>query len=169
MATRPAPGTNRAGAKTRNGRPGLLNDKVATKLVEAIKGGNYNEAAARYAGVSIAQFYVWMQRGRAERDRLAGDPKAKPNTAEAKYLSLVEAVEEAQAEAEVRNVALIQRSAQSTWQAAAWWLERKMPAKWGRYDRQEITGAGGGPVQLNVSTEDLEQKVAQVLSKRKAD
>ncbi len=36
------------------------------------------------------------------------------------------------AEAEIRDVALIGKHAEYSWQAAAWRLERKFPAKWGR-------------------------------------
>jgi hypothetical protein len=56
-----------------------------------------------------------------------------------------------------------------TWQASAWILERKQPKKWGRYDRTEITGADGGPIQINVSTEELERKVNRILERRELD
>lgn len=41
-----------------------------------------------------------------------------------------DAVEAAEAEAVARNVAVIQKAAQSQWQAAAWWLERRYPDEW---------------------------------------
>jgi hypothetical protein len=42
----------------------------------------------------------------------------------------LDAVEAAEAEAVARNVAVIQKAAQSQWQAAAWWLERRYPDEW---------------------------------------
>jgi hypothetical protein len=41
-----------------------------------------------------------------------------------------DAMEAAEAEAVARNVAVIQKAAQSQWQAAAWWLERRYPDEW---------------------------------------
>ena len=60
--------------------------------------------------------------------------------------------EKAEADAEVRNVAIIQRAADTTWQAAAWWLERKHKAEWS--SRVEQTGADGSPVKVIVEYAD---------------
>ena len=58
----------------------------------------------------------------------------------------------ARADAEVRNVAYIRRAAQDpkTWQAAAWWLERSFPTRWGRQQKitQEITGKDGKAIEM---------------------
>lgn len=46
-----------------------------------------------------------------------------------------EAVKKAASEAEVRNVLTIRDASAKTWQAAAWWLERRYPEKWGKQPR----------------------------------
>jgi transposase len=148
------------GARTK-----LTPERVA-RLVEALEAGNYDESAARYAGISRSIYYAWLARGRKERDRLTGDEKARPLKSEEPFLDFLDKVEEAIAKAEVRNVAIIQKAGNTTWQASAWWLERKMPNKWGRHDKQELVGDGGGAIAINISTDDLEAKVEQVLSKR---
>lgn len=115
------------------GRKTKLTPDVAQAIVTAIQAGNYQDTAAAHAGVHPATFYRWMERG-------AADSKAP-------YREFREAVEKALAFAEVRDVALIAKAAETYWQAAAWRLERKFPDRWGRKERQEVTGASGGPVQ----------------------
>jgi hypothetical protein len=55
----------------------------------------------------------------------------------------------------LRNIGIIQTAAQNgTWQAAAWYLERTNPKKWGRHDTVEVTGTDGGAIQVEVSVKD---------------
>lgn len=134
-------------------RPLKLTPKVQETICNAIKAGNYSEIAARYAGIGSATFYKWMALG-------DGD------TAESPYKEFREAVESARAVAEVRNIGLIQQAANNgTWQAAAWYLERTAPNRWGRRSALEVTGAEGGPVRIDVSIDELETKVAKLLPK----
>ena len=137
------------------------------RIVEALTNGNYMETAARYAGITPQCLYNWINRGGEERQRITDGAKPKP--AEAPYVDFVEAVEKARSQAEMRNVALIQKAAMDgTWQASAWFLERSYPKRWGRSDRVEHTGADGGPVEVSVSLDELEAKVSEVLKRRKA-
>lgn len=138
------------------------------RITEALAQGNYIETASRYAGVSPQVFYKWMNRGTEERQRIADGQD--PTPGETPYVEFVEAVEKARSQAEMRNVGLIQKAAvDGTWQAAAWFLERSYPKRWGRSDRVEHTGADGGPVAVSVSMDDLEAKVADVLRHRGVD
>lgn len=100
-----------------------LTDRTKEDIVKALKAGNSRRDSALYAGISEATFYSWMARGRE------GEPL---------YAEFLEAVEKAEAQSVVRNVAIIQRAAEETWQAAAWWLERKRPDDWGRRQRMDI-------------------------------
>jgi transposase len=124
------------------GKPTKLTPEVQDRLVSAIMAGNYQDTAARYAGVTATTFYNWMTRGREEGTGI--------------YFEFVEAVEKAKAAAEVKDVALIDRAAQDgSWQAAAWKLERKFPHKWGRVNRTEISGPEGKPVEVRTSVEAI--------------
>jgi hypothetical protein len=58
-----------------------------------------------------------------------------------------EAIKKAEAKCKERNVALIQRAAVTTWQAAAWMLERKYPEEFAQ--RLQHTGADGAPLNLH--------------------
>jgi transposase len=114
------------------GRPTKCTPEVRARVCEALSAGNTRSAAAEYAGIGETTFYRWMSED---------DPE---------HREFREAVKKAEAIAEVRNVAIISKAAQDTWQAAAWWLERRKPADWGRRDRvsvdAQVTGKDGGPL-----------------------
>jgi transposase len=100
------------------GRPTKLTPQTQARIVQAIVGGNDITVAAAYAGIGKTTFYEWLERGR----------KAKTGP----FAAFADAIQKAQADAETRNVALIAKAAQDgTWTAAAWWLERKHPERWG--------------------------------------
>ena len=134
------------------GRNSKLTPETHTKIIGAIKAGNYLETAAAYAGIDQGTLHRWLNRGQDETET---DPR---------YSEFREAVQNARAEAEARNVALIQRAAnEGTWQAAAWYLERTASIRWGRRAALEVTGEGGGAVQIAVDTDALEAKVRAIL------
>ena len=116
-----------------------LTPTVIENITAALRAGNYIETACQYAGISAATYYRWL----TEADQ--------PDATDL-HRDLREAVEKARADAEVRNVQLIQQAAQGgTWQAAAWWLERSHPKKWGRQQKVELSGENGGPIDINVN------------------
>lgn len=103
--------------------------------MNAVKAGNYIETAAAWAGISKDTLYNWLKKGARSR--------------RGKFRAFAEAMEKAQAEAEMRDIQTIGQAALSgNWQASAWRLERKFPKKWGRVDRSEVTGKDGGPVEV---------------------
>jgi len=108
------------------GRPTKYNDTVVERITQALRAGNTRRASCAYAGISEDTLSTWM--------------KQKPDFADA--------IEKAEADAEVRNVAIIQRTADTTWQAAAWWLERRRKGDWSA--RTEMTGADAGPLKIIV-------------------
>lgn len=109
------------------GAPTKLDDDLTGKICQAIRAGNYMETAAAYAGVPRSTLYDWLKRGRDRPDSVYG--------------ALVEQVELAVAEAEVRDVALIAKAADDgVWQASAWRLERRYPDRYGRRTRHDVSG-----------------------------
>ena len=98
-----------------------LTDNSQQVIVDAILLGMYQEQAALLAGIHRGTFYRWMERGNT------GLPEDEP------YRDFRDAVEKARAEAEARKLKAIHIAADTgTWQAAAWWLERSFPKRWGR-------------------------------------
>lgn len=102
-----------------------LTPAIQKSICDRIRLGNYNNVAAVGAGIGESTFYLWLQKGRAQESGA--------------YRDFLNAVEQAQAEAEMRNVAQIQAATRDNWMAAAWWLERKFSKRWGR--RVEITSS----------------------------
>lgn len=104
-------------------------------LLGALRAGNTRRAAAAYAEVSHQTFYNWLQ-----------------------DLTFVDAVEKAEADAEARAVAIVIRAAQGgTWQAAAWWLERRRQDMYALRAKVEVSGPDGGPIQTQETLDDHER------------
>lgn len=155
--------------KKAGGRQTLLTPQRQQTIVNLISAGNYIETACQAVGISHQTWANWQNRGRTERERLNVQKDAKPDPKETPYLEFVEAVEKAFAEAEARNLALIQNAALAgTWQAAAWILERTRGKRYVRTEKAEVSGPEGAPVRIDVSTEDLERKISKILEKREA-
>jgi transposase len=135
------------------GRPTKLTPEKHDKIVELVRAGNYVDTASAVAGVAEQTFYVWMSKGEGEKAR-------------SPYKEFREAITAARAEAEARMVLVVQRAANDgSWQAASWYLERTKQAKFGKQNRVELTGAEGGAVKVDVTVDELEQRIANLLDK----
>lgn len=112
----------------RLGRRSLLTEEKIEKLAEAIRLGNYQITATRYAGVGWRAYYKWLARGRQliEEMELNG---YKPRGNEKLYVQLVQAVEKASSEAERRNVAIINQAAVGGREAKRRTRTRKVPLR----------------------------------------
>ncbi len=109
------------------GRPTKLTKELVESVELAVKAGNNFDAAAAFSGISRRTFYNYIRQGR---DDIAAD-RTTPHS------ELVERIEVAAGTAETRMVAIIATAATKHWQAAAWWLERKSPDKWGQRQRRD--------------------------------
>lgn len=141
------------------GAPGKLTKELIARICASLRAGAYVETAAAYAGVHKATFYAWLKKGATAKEGLEKD--------------LSDAVEQAQAEAEVRDLLNIDAAAlglpaeydsnrnvlreeqRPSWQASAWRLERKFPKKWGRQERMELTGLDGEAIKFEETRKDL--------------
>ena len=139
-----------------------LDDPRVGRLIEALKAGNYLEHACDFAGIGKSTVYRWLDRGQQESENI--EQGMKPDRHEAQYLELWDAIKRARGEATIRNVAVINNAARGgTWQAAAWWLERTAPQQFGRTMKAEITGEGGKPIEMSVTVNALEAKIAALI------
>jgi len=135
------------------GRPTKLTPTTQDRIIELVKAGNYAETAAQVAGIDESTFYRWMQQGEGEKARHP-------------YKGFRKAILEAKAESEARMVMVIQKAGfDGSWQAAAWYLERTKQNKYGKQNKVELTGAEGGSVKLDVSVDQLETQIANILNK----
>lgn len=83
---------------------------VADAIIRNLAAGLYVETAARAAGVHKDTLYSWLQRGaRARRAAIKNNRPVPP--AERQYVQFSDSVDQAVAEAEARNITLIQQLA----------------------------------------------------------
>jgi transposase len=141
-------------------RPTKLTAEVQERIVQAIRAGNYAEAACQAAGISPSSLYRWLARGQQEPGR---------------YREFRQAVLRAEAEGEVHAVATVRRAMAEDWRAALAYLERRHPARWQRQQRTELTGPDGGPIRtqrdagIDLSKlSDEELRLLEQLSERAA-
>ena len=86
-------------------------------ILNALRVGNTRRAALAAAEISVQTFYRWLEN-----------------------VTFRDAVLKAEADAEQRFLGNVAKAAASgNWTAAAWWLERRHPADYGRRDRVEMT------------------------------
>ena len=115
------------------GRRTKLTPERQQIIVESLRLGMWAKDACARASVDPSTFYRWMQRGE--------------NEARGIHRDFRDAVKAADAECQLRALAVIQRAARdSTWQAAAWLLERRhgfvrkdQPDVWVRERGDEVT------------------------------
>lgn len=141
-------------AKSKPGRPPKLSQRIkpdspityGDRIIQALDAGSFFDDACAFAGVSKSAAYEWLARGRAARaeQEAKGEQHELPGN-ERLFLEFADAVEKARAAAVITNLAVIKTAANNgQWQAAAWWLERTAPEKYGRHQRpaaesEEIT------------------------------
>lgn len=106
--------------------------RLSRKLGKAIAGrvavGMPLLYAAQAEGVAKNTVHEWIRRGRGEDDRPATE-----------LLSwFAGEMEKARAESIQRAVQAVYED--PSWQARAWWLERRLPDEFGRRERMEHTG-----------------------------
>lgn len=135
--------------------PKLTRDLIS-QICSALRNGCYVETAVAYCGISKNTFYRWL--------RLANTDDS--NTL---YKELSHAIEIAFAQSEMRDIEVINKSAQGSpdilvyddegnilldskgnpiiseyglppnWKAAAWRLERRNPSRWGKQCQVELS------------------------------
>jgi len=103
-------------------------------VCKALLSGMPRYAACCVAGLPMASFYNYMKKGQEAKDSGDATPYSRG------VVEIVDAIEKAEAQAIQRNIAHIQIAAKTSWQAAAWWLERRYPEQFARRERHDITG-----------------------------
>jgi hypothetical protein len=99
-------------------RPTKCTPEVTTAIAADIVLGLPGEVAAAAHGVGRSTFYAWLKWGR----------KREPG-----FIEFRDAIQKARAEAESHYLGIVRAATVKSWQAAAWWLERRVPRRWGRW------------------------------------
>ena len=119
------------------GRSTKLDEATSKRICEAIETGNYASVAAHLAGIGETTLYRWLERGKKEAD-----------DEDSIYREFRESLKRAEAEAEMKAVAVIVDAMPQSWQAAMTFLERKFPSRWARGKRVEHSGEGRVVVEI---------------------
>ena len=98
-------------------RPTKRTPEVEAAILAAIEVGMTRTAAAAAVGVDRRTLASWTRR----------------------FATFRAEVEKAEARAAQRMVNQIVTAARTTWQAAAWFLERRYPEDWGRRERVDVS------------------------------
>lgn len=113
--------------------------ELVNELIKYIEAGNYVTTACQAVGISRKTYYEW----------LADETKSDISD---------EIIQKAEAKAIARNVLIIQGAAKESWQAAAWFLERKDYKGWGK--KEQIGSIDNQPININLvpvrTKEDIE-------------
>jgi len=104
-----------------------LTKQVFDRLVLAVKAGNYRDAAAAYAGVGRSTFFLWLKRGKEQKGRM--------------YVELLQAIEQAELEAEASMVMVWRTHMKSDYRAIRDFLERRYQKRWTKTEKVVHEGA----------------------------
>lgn len=158
-----------------------LTPELIEALAEAYRAGMPLDQVAGGAGVHKRTLQRWLEAGTDEIARRDEDPDTEPpdDPRIDAFVALATAVKQADARFVQENLLLIRRAAVDAktvrvvtrtlkdgtkleertettggnWQAAAWLLERRHTADFGRQTKLEVSGPEGGPIQVDESAE----------------
>ena len=134
------------------------------RLLNALRLGHFVQEACQYAPISEQTYYRWLKEGDAATRKQHNGETLTDNEQIVRELS--EAIKAAELAGQSAALDVIRTAAsQGTWQAAAWFLERRNK-KWS--NRTEITGPDGGPVHT-VTVEDVDEKIRNLIAASEAD
>lgn len=144
----------------RTGRKRMtLDDPRVERLINGLRLGHFVEEACQHANISKQTYYRWLKEGEAL------DEKTTPLTSDEQALrDLCDAIKAAELAGQSAALDVIRTAAaRGTWQAAAWFLERRNK-KWS--NRTEITGPDGGPVET-LTVDEVDQQLRRLIEETK--
>ncbi len=117
-----------------------LNEEMIEKFKNYISQGNYVNVVCNYLNINESTFYTWINKAKKEEEE-------GKNTI---YTKFHKAIKESEAVAEMRHLQNILKTAQDgTWQASAWYLERKHKQRWSA--KQEIEHTGDNIIKVKIT------------------
>ena len=118
----------------KTGRPSKLNEELLKDMKGLFERGGFRNEVCGAVGISYVTFLNWMERGR----------KAKTG----QFLEFFDTIKKAEAVGKLSHIVNITRHSEQSWQASAWFLERRYPEEFRKVDRIESTGINGQPQQV---------------------
>jgi hypothetical protein len=134
--------------KHAGGRPSKLTAALQQKLVTYIKAGAYLNVACAACGIDYTTYRNWVAKGET--------------AASGKFFEFFQAVNLAEAEAEISLVLEWRALARDNWAACAEFLSRRFRQRWGRSTSVELAGPQGGPIQVQQIDQAIEEELAKL-------
>jgi hypothetical protein len=133
------------------GRKPKISAEIVSEMAMYLSSGNTIECACGLIGINRSTYYEWLKKG--DHPKKGDDPL---------FSEFSNRVKKAEHEAEARNVLIVQNAAQRSWQAAAWWLERRKPNDWVR--KELLPGSDLEPtkVEFNLIRDDPKKEEKKV-------
>lgn len=128
-----------------------LDDETERMILLAVRAGAPMEVAAQYAGIGASTFWQWLRVGT---DLAEGKPppddRFQEKDQQERLVNFAERVRRAEAEAHVYVVGQIREWVPKDPKAAVAWAKMR----WAKHyaERTEITGADGGPIQVDAES-----------------
>lgn len=138
----------------RKGRKTLLTPKRKKRILELVKLGNFPVTVARAVGIHESTLINWLRKGEEGKD-----PELR---------KFYEEYKKAEAEAEVRNLAIVQKAALRDAKYALAFLERRFPERWKpgiKIHAETEVEVGEQTAELLKVREDLKGKVKELIEK----
>jgi hypothetical protein len=104
-----------------------LTDAISEKICEAVRIAAPLDVARAYAGIPAPTFAEWLRAGRE-----GYEP----------YATLVEKIDFAMAEGQMRDIARVDAGADKDWRASGFKLERRWPQHWAEKKQIDTTVSG---------------------------
>lgn len=163
------------------GRPSALTRDIFAKIITFIKAGQYQYTAAGVHGITRETLFNWVKRGRHSKRGIYREffhaLQEAVAEGEARKLQVitrsangfpVEKTKEvyvADPDGDLKlKEKVVEKTVRQEWAAAAWMLERMHPDRYGRRDKVEHTGDGGGPIDVNIRREDAAKVAASIMA-----
>lgn len=126
--------------------PRLLDEAVIKQICHYVRLGVPQKVAAMTQKIQENTYWLWRKNGK--RDLNDG--------LDTIYAKLYVEIEKARADCVARNTEIIATAAAEDWRASAFFLERRHAEDWGKTEKLQMTGAGGGPVQIEQQNQQLQ-------------
>lgn len=135
------------------GRKSKLTKELIKEAEKLIKLGNFARNVCKYLNIDESTWYRWLREGKNSSENSL------------KY-QFYHTIKKAEAIVEIRHLNIIQNAAKKNWHAAAWFLERRYPDKWGKKRRVEHFVEDHRSIQYESAKKKLLDKIEKINIKK---
>lgn len=143
----------------KRGRPSIISQDKIELIVSALHAGAFVETAVQYAGIHKDTYYEWKKKGEREAYNAYTEDR-KVVTELQVYVDFADAINKAEAEAEMSLLGIVRKAAKDDPHYAQWLLDRRF--KWGVAAQMVATQISGGGGRLTIIIEDAVPPVKQL-------